>query len=184
MKAFGKCAGILGLAVTCVGGAIAAEINFTFGVSFSTGPLAGQVAHGMFSVDRNDCPGLTCTGAFTPNNPAATLTSLQVDVGGFHFTAFDDAAFPLFPLVTFGADHLVSSIDYIGIVGSGALARELDLFSGFAAFFPVANPGSISEGSIVGIQQVPEPQAVWLVALALAGIAMTRRPHRLSSGHQ
>jgi hypothetical protein len=177
MKLLRIAGAVLGLLVAPLAGvANAAPLFYHFSVGFASGPLSGNAAQGLITVDGNDCPGNVCNGQFSPNDVAHTLLGLDVNVNGIAFMASSDTGFPSFPHVSFASGRL-SAIDYDGVVNG----NELQLFGSFpppgntspgpiALFIPVSGPSS------QGVVAAPEPGTVSLfagalvAALALAGL--------------
>ena len=139
MKSLRIAAALIGLlSAVFAGPAPAAPFFYDFFVSFTTGPLSGQTFTGNISVDGNDCPAHICTGTFAPNDPARTLLSLDITVGGVAFTASDDTGFDAFPRAGFDPFGQFNFLDYDGLVGGNELAIFGNLRNGtaVAAFDP------------------------------------------------
>ncbi len=171
------------LVAALVGPAQAAPQFFGFGLTFNSGPLNGQQAEGTLSVNGNDCPFL-CVGNFDPTNPARTLLSLNITVGGVPFAMNNDTGFGFgpFPDVTFNTGGQLSQIDYQGQVNFGGHSFVLDMTSvnvgvDLAAFYQ-GTVGNVAPGTLVStavVRQAPEPGTVPLLGVALIGMAFAWR---------
>ena len=154
---------------------------YFFGINWDSGPLAGTLSTGLITTDSNGCPGNICTGIFTTDNPAKTLLSFDITVGGIHFALANDTPPPApFPQVGFDSKGHLNFFNYDGLRSGNELFILGTLgLDASAAFLPAIGVSSTAFGlgAIVPIVPVvPEPGTFALLGGALvAALVLSRR---------